>query len=97
MSKNKAEKTKEGKVDPAKMAAQMEEERRKAIAEFNTTNMGKYWIDPDRVPTDEDIKKAKATFEKATKDLQEKKDYVIADKTNALRVAKFMKNFNDNS
>ena len=59
--------------------------------------MGKYWIDPDKVPTSEDIENVKKEFEERTKALQEKKDYIVADKNNALRVAKFMKDFNDNS
>ena len=77
--------------------AKLEEERRKAIAEFNVQNMGKYWIDPDKVPTSEDIENVKKEFEERTKALQEKKDYLVADKSNALRVAKFMKDFNDNA
>ena len=81
----------------AKIAAEQMEERRKAISDFNMQNMGKYWIDPDRTPTDEDVKKAKEAFEERTKALQEKNDYIIADKENALRVAKFMKKFNDES
>ena len=81
-------------VDPA---VKLEEERKKAIAEFNVQNMGKFWIDPEKVPTDEDIENVKNEFETRTKALQEKNDYVIADKDNALRVAKFMKDFNDNS
>ena len=94
MSKKKKENAVE---DAAKLAAAQEEQRRKAIADFNVSNMGKYWIDPDNVPTDEDIAKAKEDFEVRTKALQEKKDYMVADKANALRVAKFMKKFNDES
>lgn len=85
------------KVDETKIAEQKEMERRRAIAEFNVNNMGKFWIDPNKVPTEDDINSAKADFEAAAKALNEKKDYVIADKENALRVAKFMKDFNDNS
>ena len=43
-------------------------ERRKAIADFNTQNMGKYWIDPDKLPTEDDINLAKEEFEKALAD-----------------------------
>ena len=93
MSK-KTEKKESAVADQAK---RLEEERKKAIAEFNTQYMGKFWIDPDKVPTDKDIEDVKTEFEERTKALQEKKDYLIADKTNALRVAKFMKDFNDNS
>lgn len=96
MSKEKNLKSEETQ-DPAKQAAMQEEERRKLIAEFNTNNMGKYWIDPERTPTDEDVKNAKSAFENKTKELQEKKDYLIADKPNALRVAKFLREFNKNS
>ena len=92
-----SKKTEKNVNDAASQAARLEEERRKAIAEFNVQNMGKYWIDPDKVPTSEDIANVKKEFEEKTKALQEKKDYVVADKNNALRVAKFMKDFNDNS
>ena len=93
MSK-KTEKKESAVADQAK---RLEEERKKAIAEFNTQYIGKFWIDPDKVPTDKDIEDVKTEFEERTKAMQEKKDYLIADKTNALRVAKFMKDFNDNS
>ena len=73
-------------------AEKHEIERRKAIADFNTQNMGKYWIDPDKLPTEDDINLAKNEFEKALTDFQ-KKDYVVADKDNAVRVAEFMKTF----
>ena len=92
-----SKKTEKNVNDAASQAARLEEERRKAIAEFNVQNMGKYWIDPDKVPTSEDIENVKKEFEERTKALQEKKDYIVADKNNALRVAKFMKDFNDNS
>ena len=92
-----SKKTEKNVNDAASQAARLEEERRKAIAEFNVQNMGKYWIDPDKVPTSEDIENVKKEFEERTKALQEKKDYIVADKNNALRVAKFMKEFNDNS
>lgn len=92
-----AKKNKKEVEETVDQAVKHEEERRKAIADFNLQNMGKYWIDPDKIPTDEDIAKAKEEFETRMTALNEKKDYVIADKTNALRVAKFMKDFNDNS
>jgi len=92
-----SKKTDKNEANVVDQTAKLEEERRKAIAEFNVQNMGKFWIDPDKVPTDEDIKNVKKEFEERTKALQEKKDYLIADKSNALRVAKFMKDFNDNS
>ena len=92
-----SKKTEKNVNDAASQAARLEEERRKAIAEFNVQNMGKYWIDPDKVPTSEDIENVKKEFEERTKALQEKKDYIVADKNNALRIAKFMKDFNDNS
>lgn len=92
-----SKKTEKNVNDAASQTTRLEEERRKAIAEFNVQNMGKYWIDPDKVPTSEDIENVKKEFEERTKALQEKKDYIVADKNNALRVAKFMKDFNDNS
>ena len=79
----------------AKAAEKHEEERRRAIADFNMNNMGKMVIDPDKVPTEEDINNAKKDFEDFTKGLQEKKDYLVADAPNALRVAKFMQTFID--
>ena len=92
-----SKKTDKNEANVVDQTAKLEEERRKAIAEFNVQNMGKYWIDPDKVPTSEDIENVKKEFEERTKALQEKKDYIVADKNNALRVAKFMKDFNDNS
>lgn len=92
-----SKKTDKNEANVVDQTAKHEEERRKAIAEFNVQNMGKFWIDPDKVPTDEDIENVKKEFEERTKALQEKKDYLVADKSNALRVAKFMKDFNDNS
>ena len=77
-------------------AARQEKQRRDAIAEFNVNNMGKFWIDPDKIPTNDDIEGAKKEYEDFVKTLQEKKDYLIADKANALRVAKFMQKFIDN-
>lgn len=67
--------------------------RLSAINEFNRNNMGEAWIDPDKVPTEEDIEAAKKEFEERTVALRDKKDYLIADKENALRVAKFIRNF----
>lgn len=74
----------------AKEAEKKEQERRMAIADFNVNQMGKLWIDPDKIPTDEDIENAKKDYEEFTKSLQEKNSYIIADEHNALRVAKFM-------
>jgi hypothetical protein len=85
------------KNDAVALAEQHEKERRVAISEFNMNNMGKYWIDPDKVPTDEDIASAKQAFEDAVTEFQKGKDYVIADKANALRVATFLKNFIERS
>ena len=73
-------------------AEKHEIERRKAIADFNTQNMGKYWIDPDKVPTEDDIAAAKKDFEGELEAFQ-KRDYLVADKDNAVRVANFMKTF----
>lgn len=81
--------------DAAKAAEKQEEARRKAIADFNIQNMGKMWIDPDKVPTNEDIENAKKEFEEFVKNLQEKNDYQVADAANAKRVATFMQTFID--
>ena len=78
-------------------AVNQENQRLSIIAQFNQENAGRFWIDATKSPTDEDIAKAKADFENATKALKEKSDYFIADKDNALRVAKFLKDFNDNA
>lgn len=64
-----------------------------AINEFNRNNMGEAWIDPEKEPTDADIEDAKKEFETRTKALQDKADYLVADKENALRVAKFIREF----
>ncbi len=76
-----------------KQAAQ----RLAAIREFNMNNAGDLWIDPERVPTEEEINEAKKDFEERTVALRDKKDYLIADAANALRVAKFMKTFIENA
>jgi len=81
--------------EAAKAAEKQEQERRKAIADFNISQMGKMWIDPDKIPTEDDIANAKSEFEEFTKKLQEKNDFLIADKANALRVAGFMKDVID--
>lgn len=70
--------------------------RLNAIKDYNRENMGKSWIDPERTPTEEEVEAAKTEFESRAKALQDKKDYLIADKENALRVAKFMKEFIEN-
>ena len=77
-------------------AAKQAEMRLAAIREYNVNNMGESWIDPNHVPTEEEVAQAKKDFEERTKALQEKKDYLVADKPNALRVAKFLKNFVEN-
>ena len=72
------------------------EQRLAAIREFNMNNMGQAWIDPEKVPTDEDKAQAKKDFEDRANALRNKHDYLIADSANALRVAKFIKNFVEN-
>lgn len=72
------------------------EQRLAAIREFNMNNMGQAWIDPERVPTDEEKAQAKKDFEDRVNALKNKHDYLIADSANALRVAKFIKNFVEN-
>lgn len=76
-----------------KKEKQQQDARLAAINEFNRSNMGESWIDPDREPTDEEIAQAKKDFEDRTLALQNKNDYLIADKENALRVAKFIRDF----
>lgn len=70
-------------------------ERTKYIRDFNLNNAGKMRIEPDKVPTEDDIKNAKEEYEAKVKALQEKKDYFVADKENALRVANFLKTYNE--
>jgi len=77
-------------------AEKITKEKLDAIRGFNMNNMGSMWIDPERVPTEDEINEAKEMFEKRVKALQEKNDYFIADKDNALRVAKFLKDFVSN-
>lgn len=75
------------------VAKKQAEARLAAIQEFNRNNMGEAWIDPEKTPTEEDIDAAKTEFETRTKALQDKADYLVADKENALRVAKFIREF----
>lgn len=70
-------------------------ERAKYIQNYNLNNAGKMRIEPDKIPTEDDIKNAKEEYENRVKALQEKKDYFIADKENALRVANFLKMYNE--
>ena len=70
-------------------------ERAKYIRDFNLNNAGHMRIEPDKVPTEDDIKNAKEEYEARVKALQGKKDYLIADKENALRVANFLKTYNE--
>ena len=70
-------------------------ERAKYIQSYNLNNAGKMRIEPDKTPTEDDIKNAKEEYENRVKALQEKKDYFIADKENALRVANFLKTYNE--
>lgn len=86
-----AKKKKETKNEVEMFAA----ERAKYIRDFNLNNAGKMRIEPDKVPTEDDVKNAKEEYEARVKALQEKKDYFIADKENALRVAKFLKTYNE--
>lgn len=80
-----------------KEARRQEELRQQTIRDFNVNNAGELWIDPAKSPTEEDIEQAKKDFEERTKALNEKDDYLIADKTEALRVAKFLRDFIKNS
>lgn len=70
-------------------------ERAKYIQNYNLNNAGKMRIEPDKTPTEDDIKNAKEEYENRVKALQEKRDYFIADKENALRVANFLKMYNE--
>ena len=83
--------SKKVKKDVAEAAVKQEEMRRDAINEFNRNYMGQYWIDANKIPTDEDIESAKKDFEDAKETLEKKNDYFIADKANSKRVATFMK------
>ena len=71
-------------------------QRLAAFQEFNRQNAGEAWIDAERVPTEEEINTAKEEYEKRTVALRDKNDYLVADETNALRVAKFLKKFIEN-
>jgi hypothetical protein len=68
-------------------------EREKYIRDFNINNAGKMRIEPGKMPTPEDIETAKKNFEERVTALKSKNDYLIADKENALRVAKFLKTY----
>ena len=88
-------KTKKKEVNETAAEKQLAQ-RLAAIREFNMNNMGQAWIDPEKVPSEEDIAQAKKEFEDRTSALRNKHDYLIADKANALRVAKFIKKFIEN-
>ena len=71
-------------------------QRLAAIQEFNRQNAGEAWIDAERIPTEEEVNAAKDEYEKRTVALRDKKDYLVADEANAIRVAKFLKKFIEN-
>ena len=85
-------KTKTTKTEEENLKKQAQA-RLAAINEFNRNNMGEAWIDPAKTPPDEDIEAAKKEYEDRTVALRDKADYLVADKDNALRVAKFIRNF----
>ena len=72
-------------------------ERAKYIRDFNMNNAGKMRIEPDKIPSKEDIEAAKKDFENRVTALKEKYDYFVADKENALRVANFLKTYVENN
>jgi len=87
------------KKETKKQATEAEkqaEQRLMAIRQFNMNNESGAYIDPNKTPTEDDIAAAKKEFEDRTTALQNKNDYLIADSANALRVAKFLKNFIEN-
>lgn len=88
--------TKKQATEAEKQAEQMLKERIMAIRQFNMNNEAGAYIDPERTPTEEEIADAKKEFEDRTAALQHKNDYLIADAPNALRVAKFLKEFIEN-
>lgn len=71
-----------------------EEEKKLLIEQFNTHNEGVFKMS-DRIPTEEDVLKAKTDWEEASKVHMEGK-FFIADEANAERVAKFLKTWNEN-
>jgi hypothetical protein len=77
-------------------AEKQAQQRLMAIRQFNMNNEAGAYIDPNRVPTEEEIADAKKAFEDRTAALQKKDDYLIADVENSLRVAKFLKKFVEN-
>lgn|SRR5574344_233751 len=87
-----AKRKKEVEAAAADAAAQ-QSERLSTIRDFNMNSNGEFWIDPNKVPTEDDVAAAKKDFEDAVEALQNKKDYLVADEANALRVAEFLHNF----
>lgn len=79
-----------------KEAVQHEKLRQETIKQFNLNNANSMWIDPNKVPTEEDIAQAKKDFEERTKALNEK-TFIVADKTEAERVVKFLIEFIKNA
>lgn len=92
MANKKTKKADEAAQNAEKQAAA----RLAAIREFNLNNAGEAWIDPDKIPTEEDVNAAKKEFEERTIALRDKNDYLVADEANAVRVAKFLKKFIEN-
>lgn len=75
---------------------QYDKMREETIRQFNLNNANSMWIDPERDPSEEDIAQAKEEFEQRTKSLNEK-TFVIADKTEAVRVVNFLMDFIKNA
>lgn len=89
LRKKKETSAENNKVVEAEEQAKM---RLEGIKAFNTQNAGKYFIDPVKIPTDDDIAQAKKDCEDFAAEVA-KKEYFIADKENAVRVATFLKNW----
>ena len=62
MAKKKT--TKEETKDKAvEAASKLTADKLAAIREFNMQNVGSMWIDPEKVPSDEDVEQAKKDYE----------------------------------
>lgn len=85
--KKEATKPVDQQVNDAEVQAKM---RLDSIKAFNEQNAGKYFIDPVKIPGEDDIARAKQDFDNFNAELS-KKEYLIADKENALRVTKFLR------
>jgi hypothetical protein len=90
---SKSESEEEKEEEEAYEVKMTDEERAELIKGFNEQNKGKAYVDEDK-PSKEEIDAVIADFVKAN-DEYAHMEFVIADASNSLRVAKFLKTWNE--